>query len=282
MLSTRTITRRQLLRASASALLAASLWPGRLDAADADAPPLRFIVINDLHYIDDVCGQFFKRLVQQLKATDPPADLCILAGDLSDHGTEAELGPLKEIFDALGMPVYVVPGNHDLQKPNDDRTVYDKLHPGRLNYTFEHKGWQFVGLDSTEGTKSKVTIQPPTLKFLDETLPKLDGRKPTIVFTHFPLGPDTPMRPPNADAVLERFKEHNLVATYGGHHHGFTERKVGKTVMVTNACCSLKRNNHDKTAAKGYFVCEADGPAIRRKFVEFAAAPATRPATVPA
>src|SRR5262249_55410346 len=118
------------------------------------------------------------------------------------------------------------------------------------------------------GTRAKVDVQPHTLQWLDDTLSKLNKKKPTVVFTHFPLGPLVIYRPGNADKVLERFKEFNLQAVFNGHFHAFTERKVGQTVLTTNRCCSFSRNNHDGSKEKGYFVCHAKDGKIERTFVE--------------
>ena len=115
---------------------------------------------------------------------------------------------------------------------------------------------------------TQTTIQPATLRWLDDLLPKLDPRRPTVVFTHFPLGPKVTHRPLNADEVLKRFKEHNLRAVFGGHFHGFTERKLRETILTTNRCCSLTKGNHDGTKEKGYFLCHAQDGRITRKFVE--------------
>ena len=76
------------------------------------------------------------------------------------------------------------------------------------------------------------------------------------------------MRPLNADAVLERLIEFNLVAVFNGHFHGFTERTAGRTVLTTNRCCAISRGNHDGTTEKGYFLCRAAAGIIQREFVE--------------
>jgi hypothetical protein len=68
--------------------------------------------------------------------------------------------------------------------------------------------------------------------------------------------------------VLERFRDFNLQAVYNGHFHGFTESKRAQTIVTTNRCCALKRNNHDGTKEKGYFVCTIKDGAIHREFVE--------------
>src|SRR5262249_54068613 len=136
-------------------------------------------------------------------------------------------------------------------------------------YRFEHRSWQLVALDSTQGQLSRNTsVQAPTLRWLDDMIPQLDKKRPTIVITHFPMGPFVIGRPKNADKVLDRFKEINLQAVFSGHWHGFTERKVGPVTLTTDRCCSFRRQNHDGTKEKGYFLCHAKDGKILRSFVE--------------
>ena len=99
-------------------------------------------------------------------------------------------------------------------------------------------------------------------------MPKLDRKRPTAIFTHFPLGPLTPSRPENADALLERLIGLNLQAVFSGHFHGFTERVLGNVALTTDRCCAISRANHDGTPEKGYFLCEAKAGRITRTFVE--------------
>jgi 3',5'-cyclic AMP phosphodiesterase CpdA len=260
--------RRELLRWSAGSLLLTGLWPGRVAAGEIASDDFFFTVVNDTHYTDLGCGPWFEQVIRQMRKHKETIDFCLLVGDLAEDGKTEQLAPVRDLFDGLGKPTYVVIGNHDYLT-QQDRKSYEDLFPKRMNYQFEHGGWQFIGLDSSDGQKAKDTeVQPATLRWLDDNLPKFDRRRPTILFTHFPLGPLTPARPKNAEKVLDRFKEHNLVAVFNGHFHGFTERKVGKTILTTNRCCSFRRQNHDRTKEKGYFLCQAKEGAIQRSFVE--------------
>ncbi len=250
-------------------MLALGLWPGALRAAGlAEAGEFTFIVVNDLHYQSDKCGAWFERVVRQMKATEPKPALCLILGDYSEHGTAKEIGAAKEAFARLELPTFGVIGNHD-HTVGDDRTAYEKLFPNALNYVVEQNGWQFVGLDTTEGQKAGGTaIGGETLKWVDENLPKLDRTKPLVIFTHFPLGLLTPYRPKNADDLLIRFKDHNLQSVFNGHFHGFTERQMGRVTLTTNKCCAISRANHDGTKEKGYFLCTAKDGKVSRQFVE--------------
>jgi 3',5'-cyclic AMP phosphodiesterase CpdA len=262
------LTRRELLHRSPAALLAAGLWPGTLAAGDPEAGTFSFLVVNDLHSLDKNCRPWFEKVAKEMAGHAEKPELLLIAGDLSEDGTPAQLTAVKEIFAGLKVPVYVVPGNHDYAK-GEVRKAYDDLFPDRLNYAFEHNGWQFVALDTTEGTKAQnTTIAAGTLTWLDDQLPKLDKKKPLVAFTHFPLGEGVRMRPKNADGVLNRLTGHNLRAAYGGHYHAFTEKTAGEAVLTTNRCCAFSRGNHDGTKEKGYFLVTAKDGKLARRFVE--------------
>ncbi len=258
-----------MLRLSAGGLFALGLWPGALRAEGlADSGEFAFIVVNDLHYQTERCGAWFEKVVRQMKAEESKPALCLIVGDYAEHGTAKEIDAAKDAFALLGLPTFGVIGNHDYGA-DDDRKAYEELFPNALNYFREQNGWQFVGLDTTEGKlASGTTIDETTLRWVDENLPKLDKTKPLVIFTHFPLGLLTPGRPKNADDLLIRFKDHNLQAVFNGHYHGFTERKLGRVTLTTNKCCAISRENHDGTKEKGYFLCTAKDGKVTRTFVE--------------
>jgi Icc-related predicted phosphoesterase len=264
------LTRREWLRLSAGALLSLGLWPGRLRGADATAhDDFTFIAVNDLHALEEACRPWFDEVVRQMKASAPTAEFCLLGGDLAENGTPAQLTLIKDSFSALGIPCHAVVGNHDYQLATD-RSAYERIFPEQINSSFTHRGWQIIGLDSSEGTKAKETrISATTLAWLDQNLSKLDNRRPTILFTHFPLGDSVWARPFNADDLLERCYGFNLQAVFCGHFHGFTERKLGHSIITTDRCCARVRQNHDGTPEKGWFVCQAVNGEIKRRFVEF-------------
>ncbi len=262
-------TRREMLGWTAGGLLAAGLWPGALAAEGKGEPgDFSFLVVNDTHYLDRRCGPWLETAVRQMKGHAEKPEFCLLAGDLADGGKAEQLAAVRDLFTGLGVATYPVIGNHDYPS-QDDRTSYEKLFPGRINYLFDHRGWYFLGVDSSDGMRWDGTaIAAATLRYLDETLPKLDRARPLVVFTHFPLGPGVKHRPTNADGVLERFKDHNLQAVFCGHFHGFTERRVAAAAVTTNRCCSFSRGNHDDSKEKGYFLCRAHAGKVERTFVE--------------
>ena len=263
------LSRREALgRMSAGALFALGLWPGALRAAEGGGGRnFRFIVVNDTHCQSDECGDYLSALARRMKEEKP--EFVLHAGDVTDKGEKKYCGLIKEAFGGISCPWYPVIGNHDYLTQTD-RKDYTEAFPERINYHLAENGWQFVGLDSSDGLRyEKTEIQPATFEWLKDSLPRLDKKKPTVVFTHFPMGDGVKYRPANTDALLERFLDFNLQAVFCGHYHSFTEKLAKAVSITTNKCCSLKRGNHDGTKEKGFFVCEAREGKLTRTFVEF-------------
>ncbi|MEU1751625.1 metallophosphoesterase [Micromonospora matsumotoense] len=72
---------------------------------------IRIAAVGDVHLDADVLGRF-RPALEELPDC---ADVLLLAGDLTRHGTEAEARCVAEEFGGLGVPVITVLGNHDHQ-----------------------------------------------------------------------------------------------------------------------------------------------------------------------
>jgi Icc-related predicted phosphoesterase len=72
---------------------------------------IRIAAVGDVHLDEDVVGRFRPALDELPDC----ADVLLLAGDLTRHGTEAEARCVAREFGGLGVPVVTVLGNHDHQ-----------------------------------------------------------------------------------------------------------------------------------------------------------------------
>ena len=264
-------TRREALGRLA-ALLAAGLWPGALRAAASgvQAEEFSFVAANDFHHHEPACDEWFAALFRQI-ATHKEAAFCLGLGDLANKGRPESIAAVARLAQEAGLRFHATPGNHD-NDLEETTAVFDRVLPGQLNYRFEHRGWQFLVIDSTDGKKWKDTqVSPAALAWLEAELPRIDRRQPLVLATHFPLAAGVKMCPLNAEDVLARFVDHNLRLVLGGHHHGRTESVRGECQLVTNACCARVVGNHDGTTPKGYWLCRTQtGGGVERSFVEFA------------
>ena len=247
------------------------LWPGRLwagDAAVGEQGAFTFIAVNDLHFTEaKLCGPWFERVFQAMRASAPQAEFVLVSGDLTSECTAAEFAGIREAFEALGLPVYVTCGNHDMTDKGSHE-LYDRYFPDRYHYAFEHRGWQFFGFNTANGRGYKgIAMRDSVFTWLDQNLGSFNPAKPSVIFTHFPLGFGLERRSANADQFLARFQGFNLQAILNGHWHGYSETTLGEAWITTNRCCSRVRHNHDGSPLKGWFVCEAREGRITRRFV---------------
>jgi hypothetical protein len=258
------LPRREFLR-----LGGATLALSALDATAApDAGAFEFIAVNDTHFLDEACRVWHQRAATLMRDSSPQAVFCLHAGDVSDRGDAAACNTMSKLYSLPERPFYCVPGNHDSIR-NGDRSGYDAVFPGRLNYALTHEGWQFLGLDTTQGVDFDETqIPPATLAWVEAQASVLDLKKPTFVFTHFPLGEGTEMRPRNADDLITRLAKFNVKWVHSGHWHAESLHKAGEMPLSTSRCCARIRSNRDGSPLKGWHVyrAAADG-GLSRRFV---------------
>jgi Icc-related predicted phosphoesterase len=70
---------------------------------------IRIAAVGDVHIDADVLGRY-RPALEELPER---ADVLLLAGDLTRHGTESEARCVAQEFGNLGVPVVAVLGNHD-------------------------------------------------------------------------------------------------------------------------------------------------------------------------
>jgi Icc-related predicted phosphoesterase len=105
---------------------------------------IRIAAVGDVHLAEDMRG----RLRPALEKVGEHADVLLLAGDLTRHGTVAEAQVVADEFADLPVPVVAVLGNHDHQ---DDK-------PHEVAKTLQDSGIHVL-----EGTTYETTINGCTL-----------------------------------------------------------------------------------------------------------------------
>ena len=80
---------------------------------------IRVAAVGDVHVDEDVVGHYRPALDR----LPDVADVLLVAGDLTRHGTADEARSFTEEFGGLGVPVVVVLGNHDHQSDQPDKVA---------------------------------------------------------------------------------------------------------------------------------------------------------------
>jgi 3',5'-cyclic-AMP phosphodiesterase len=180
-----------------------------------------FVATADAHFTadgDPPAAAGFRDLVAARGAA-----FVIVAGDLADTGRPAEFARYAAWAGSLGVPVYAVPGNHDLY--NDGWTSY-RSWVGRGFYSFSLGGRSFYFLDSGNGTLGRTQLQ-----LLREAFAADSNEK--VVTCHYPLtgaGATLYYRLTNKAeraALLDLYASGGVRLLLEGHLHATLQAAVG-------------------------------------------------------
>ncbi|MCB2128235.1 MAG: phosphodiesterase [Rhodobacteraceae bacterium] len=129
------------------------------------------------------CVETINRMLPEIG----PVDMVVVAGDLTDFGTEEEYLRFREIMAGLELPYRAVPGNHDnvavMRACFSDRPWMPS--EGPVNWALDFGDLALIGLDSNVAACAYGNLSEETLSFLSGTL-DAQGGKPTIVTMHHP------------------------------------------------------------------------------------------------
>lgn len=79
---------------------------------------------------------------------DQELDMVVVTGDIADHGVPGEYEIASAAFARLPCPVFVCPGNHDMDQPYRSAFTHSGIHTARQT---QHGPWSFVYVDSNAG-----------------------------------------------------------------------------------------------------------------------------------
>jgi hypothetical protein len=218
----------------------------------------KFAWVSDTHlYPRDVNTRFVEKAVRAMKevqAMGPPADFLIFGGDLAQLGDPVELDLGNDLLKEVKLKKVFIPGEHDWYL--DLGAKWTKLF-GQPNWTFDHKGVRFVGLDTVSRgpdywTAKKMTpkermghmatldgsvagawagVGRDQLEWLNRTVSGWPKDRPIVIFSHNPLYEYYP--PWNFwvrdwREVQEILKPFGSVTNVHGHTHQVLYNEIGK------------------------------------------------------
>jgi 3',5'-cyclic AMP phosphodiesterase CpdA len=142
-----------------------ALVSGRLDTASALA-----------RLVTRICG---------IRDQIGPIDAVLVSGDVSDDGSAESYVRFKSLVAPLGLPIHVIPGNHDARDPM--RNAFREAFPasGPLNWVRQIDEVRLIGLDTLVEGQGSGTLSPDSLSFLRKALSDANGA-PVLLALHHP------------------------------------------------------------------------------------------------
>lgn len=260
-----------------------------LPAETAAASPVNIIIASDLHYlapeltdhgsffethinssdgklmeyIDELTEAFVFEVIQQ------HPDALVLSGDLSYNGAEeshrALAGKLRRIEEA-GIPVLVIPGNHDVNTGNAarfegesfvrlksaDAKLFQEIYadfgideaistaPDTLSYIYPLRAdlWLLM-LDTSSKLDNRVTDR--TMRWVKNALQCAEDNGARVIavshqnlYAHHALF-NQGYRIENADTLTALYEKYSVLCNLSGHMHIQSEKSEGIPEILTSA-----------------------------------------------
>jgi Icc protein len=192
--------------------------------------PTLLIQLSDLHVGGNEDGKDpiprLEAVIEAVRSLPNAPDAVLVSGDLTDDGAEEEYRVAREMLGRLGVPVHVLPGNHD------DRTCMREAFdlPGAgdepINYSASTGDLRLVLLDSNVPGQDPGSYDAERMAWLDEELASEPGRPTILAVHHTPLTTGIPewdainLAAGDREALGEVVRRHpQLRAIVGGHLH---------------------------------------------------------------
>jgi 3',5'-cyclic-AMP phosphodiesterase len=281
-----------------SALSAAGLAASSLGYGAPRPESFDFVFLTDTHIQPELhaasgCAMCFKKIHSTVRA-----DFAIQGGDHVFDAAAVSRERATSLFDLysrteqdLGLKVYHTLGNHDVfgvstksgigtGDPGYGKQMYQER-VGPTYYSFDHKGYHFVVLDSIQITADRnwnTAVDGDQLSWLKKDLTALAPGTPVLVVVHAPLlsGAAAAVVPgaaqsnqlvvSNAGDVISLFDGHNVLAVLQGHLHiNEVDTFKGIPYLTSGAVCGNWWHGTRAGTPEGYTVVSLrDGKASWR------------------
>ena len=185
--------------------------------------------------------------------SNPNIAFSIIAGDITEFGTDEEIALAKSIFDKLEKPYYIVAGNHDAKWSESGCNTFVKEF-GYEEFEFDYGGIKFIGTNSGPNMRMAPALLPrESMVWLDSLSKTVGSKQPVFFVNHYPM--DTSML--NYGQVLDILKTMNTQLIMNGHwHQNRTMSYEGIPGMIGRSTMATGKEG------PGYTIVNINGPTV--------------------
>jgi 3',5'-cyclic AMP phosphodiesterase CpdA len=205
-----------------------------------------FAFMTDIHVKPEMnAPEGFQMAIDKANELNP--DFVLTGGDLvfdvmrgNQKRGDTLFNLYTKMIEGFNMPVYHCIGNHDLfgiyeESPEDSNHPDYKYgmferYLGKTYYSFNHKGWHFIVLNSLDVTPNKRytgVFHKEQMEWLKMDIAKVENSTPIVITTHLPMisnyaqvnGSKGRRTVSNAHEVFKLLENHNLKLILQGHIH---------------------------------------------------------------
>jgi Icc protein len=206
---------------------------------------LRFVQISDSHIGFDKPANTdvtatLRAAIAKIKADPEPPAFVLHTGDLTHLSKPAEFDTLQQVLSELSVPVFYVPGEHDVLE-DDGKNYLQRFGKGTQGagwHSFDQGGVHFIGLVNVVNLKAGGlgTLGPEQLAWLEKDVKRLKSSTPIVVFAHIPLWsvyPEWGWGTDDSERALSYLKRFGSVSVLNGHIHQVMQKVEGHVTFHT-------------------------------------------------
>jgi hypothetical protein len=199
-------------------------------------------------------------------AIDNGAAFIIHTGDVSNIGADSELQRYRDFIDTVTVPVYSIPGNHDVVAGDGSAPFARIVGPPYSSFDFQRD--HFVLADNSD---EALGIDSEQMEMLASDLSANRGKPHQFIFTHIPLG-ESLMLPEEylgeqaqfagRQLVLESQQYGNITGFFSGHVHGFLKYRLGEVDAWVSGGAGAQPYPADIIGYYHYLLVAVDGDVV--------------------
>ena len=215
-------------------------------AAEAPAAPFTFLQISDSHVgfnkpaNPDALGTL-REAVAKIRLLPQKPAFVIHTGDISHLSKDQEFDDADQILRETGVPLFFVPGEHDLLDDARGRSYLDRYGKGSRGagwYSFDQHGVHFIGLVNVVDLKAGGlgNLGADQLEWLERDVAPLSSSTPIVVCAHIPLWtvyPEWGWGTQDGAQALASLKRFGSVTVLNGHIHQIIQKVEGNVSFHT-------------------------------------------------
>ncbi len=216
--------------------------------------------------------QLYEEAVKGVNRLKP--DFVVITGDLvNDRLDTMQIKEFKRITTNINpdIPVYLVPGNHDIGNVPDSSSIAAFIHTyGYDRFSFIHKNSLFIGLNSGIIKSNNTDAEQKQYHWLENSLSINKKSSHIILFGHYSFFINSYDEPDGYFNIekdkrmkyLELFATKKVNAVFSGHYHKNAVSKFGDIDVVTTSAVGMPHGD----APSGFMVVKVYPDRIEHQF----------------
>jgi len=231
---------------------------------------LRFVQISDSHIGFDKPANTdvtatLRVAIAKIKASSEQPSFILHTGDLTHLSKPAEFDTLQQVLSELSLPVFYVPGEHDVLEDEGKNYLqrFGKGTQGAGWQSFDKNGVHFIGLVNVVNLKAGGlgSLGKEQLEWLEQDVKRLKSSTPIVVFAHIPLWsvyPEWGWGTDDSAQALSYLKRFGSVSVLNGHIHQVMQKVEGHITFHTAMSTAFPQPAPGSAPSPGPMKVEAD------------------------